>query len=76
MRHQTEWFRMEEPYGSIGFHSDAPTDDLEAYLCPLCGERTEYWEGDIDQDGQENYTRGYTYDCHKCGVHSEVQAFL
>jgi hypothetical protein len=73
MKHQVEWFSMNEPYDSIGFCDYETTDDLEAYLCPLCARRTEYWEGTIDQDEMGNDIRGYSYDCYECGVHSAVE---
>jgi len=73
MKRQIEWFSLNEPYDSIGFHSYDPTDDLEAYLCPLCGERTHYWEGQIDETPMGQGIYGYSYDCYACGVHSAVE---
>jgi hypothetical protein len=73
MKHQIEWFSLNEPYESIGFYPYDHTDDPEAFLCPLCGKRTEYWEGSIEDTllGGEIY--GYSYDCYECGIHSAVE---
>lgn len=73
MKHQIEWFMMNEPYESIGFFPYDPTDDLEAFICPKCGKRTVYWEGQIDQDVMGNDIYGYSYDCYDCEIHSAAE---
>lgn len=73
MKHQIEWFQMDEPYDSIGIFPYEPTDYVEAYICPLCGKRTQYWEGQIDQDQMGNDISGYSYDCYECKIHSAVE---
>jgi len=72
MRHVIEWFNMETD-DSIGYYPIEQTYDLEALICPKCGGATEYWEGQIDQDFMGNDIRGYSYDCHKCKIHSACQ---
>ena len=73
MKRQVEWFQMDEPHASIGFHPYDPTDDQEAFLCPLCGKRTELWTGTIYQDEMGNDIEGYCYDCYDCKIHSATE---
>jgi DNA-directed RNA polymerase subunit M/transcription elongation factor TFIIS len=73
MKHQIEWFDMETGE-SVGIFPYDPTDDLEAFICPKCGKRTEYWEGQIDQDRMGNDIYGYSYDCCNCKIHTACEA--
>ncbi len=47
--------------------------ECEEPNCPLCGKRTEYWEGQIDQDIMGNDIDGYNYVCYDCRIGTQVE---
>lgn len=67
-----EWFDM-ETFESVGLFPIEQTDDCEELVCPRCGGRTTYWEGQIEEDPRGGAIYGYCHDCYPCHIHSAVK---
>lgn len=60
------WYNVENGDFVGTFHAEP--DEHEEPTCPRCGKRTEYWEGQIDQDRMGNDIHGYNYVCYPCQI--------
>lgn len=47
--------------------------DCEEPNCPLCGKKTEYWEGTVGHDFQGNDIDAYSYRCYDCCVSTQLE---
>lgn len=72
MSHVRHWDWFDLVTGNTRGESEDNLEWNTIPICPHCGKSTEYWEGDIDQDEQGNYIRGWHWRCNPCNLATET----
>lgn len=68
MTRMIKWHWQHDETGEAAGTSEQEYDDSSNPPCGVCGKRSKYMEGQIDQDFMGNDIHGWWFSCHPCGV--------
>jgi len=71
MRTKT-WFWVDLDEGIAVADSEQARNDTSNPICPKCGERSVFEEGQIDQDFMGNDINGWWFTCFGCGIATQA----